>query len=64
MGIYILVERSKIGDEIMAEIFDYSFATEINKSDYKEYRSDLLEIVIIMMVILTLELCLLIFEGK
>ena len=65
MGIYILVERSKIGDELMLEIFDNTFAHEgVDPDSIKEYRSDLFEIVLIMLVIMTLETCLLIYEGK
>ena len=64
MGVYILVERSKIGDELMLEIFDNTFARDEDIDSYKEYRSDLFEIVLIMLVIMTLETCLLIYEGK
>ena len=62
MGIYILVERSKIEDELMMEIFDGAFLQSPN--DIREYRSDLFEIVLIMIVIMTLEFMLLVVEGR
>ena len=65
MGIYILVERSKIEDELMMEIFDGAFIKEqLSPEDMKEYRSDLFEIVLIMLVIMSLEISLLIYEGR